>query len=167
MQLDHQTAEIGCKLSDDRAKAPVRVIAEAKDYDSAMGLILQKTKNAKMKKYSLVLQNLMSVLDFSPRIPLITAFNQKPNQFTAGSKRKHSNDEDTSSDARLQMKNVQKLRDKYHCTEHNRCCSVVSTGPKTARHEELDDLKLGYWARSMVSICGTRRLPIYADEKLD
>ena len=63
--------------------------------------------------------------------------------------------------------NVEELRNKYRCEKHNRYCLVSGSDLKTGQHQEMDDIALSHWARKMVSICGTRALPISTDEELD
>jgi hypothetical protein len=61
MQLDPGTAIIGYKLSDERVKKPPQEMTSEEDYKLAMGLILQKTRNAKSKTHMLILHNLVGI----------------------------------------------------------------------------------------------------------
>jgi hypothetical protein len=151
MQLDSQAAVISYKLSSDRAKDAVREISTEEDYVLAMDSILKKTRNARMKAYTLILHNLVSV-----RFPTSKShlndndYGQNPNQYTAASKRKSCHDNDRASEAQLIERYVNDLRSKLQCERHGGFCLIRGSNSNVAKHEELDDTALSYWARMIV-----------------
>ena len=155
MDLDPQAAVIDYKLSTEPARDAPREISSEEDYALAMESILEKTQNARTKTHTLILQNLVRVLTGSfvsdgPCLNICDCL-QRPNQYTATSKQKRGHGETVATDARLHERYVKELQNQLQCKRHPRTyCLVWGSGPDVARHEELDEPALSYWARMIV-----------------